>query len=119
MDESVAARIPQEMVDAIVGQLYANKDWCALGSFSLVQNPGIPQAGSASRRYLFDTIPLGSSNVDGFLKMSIVPRCVVASYVRRRRLKLTQLFDNLLNCNQLLSLGTIAPTFAKVSHGAE
>jgi len=49
MGDAIATSIPQEMVDAIAAQLYADEDWRTLGSFGLVQTAWLPP----SRRISF------------------------------------------------------------------
>jgi len=83
MGDAIATSIPQEMVDAIAAQLYADEDWRTLGSFGLVQTAWLPP----SRRYLFSNVSLNSSNVDAFLDILTAPYCTVAPYVCRLELK--------------------------------
>jgi len=91
MDKSIAASMPQELIDAIAGQLHADGDWCTLGSFGLVQRTWLP----SSRHYLFSNVSLNSSNVDAFLEILTSPDCIMAPYVRR--LELQQEHGKLLN----------------------
>lgn len=90
-DNSIAARMPQEMVDAIASQLQADEDWHTLGSFGLVKKTWLP----SSRHHLFADVSLNSINVDGFLVILLSPDCIMAPYVRR--LRLTQEHGKLLN----------------------
>ena len=83
MDDSIATRMPQEMVDAIASQLHADEDWRALGAFGLVQKTWLP----ASRHYLFSDVSLNSSNVDAFLEILTAPDSFMAPYVCRLELK--------------------------------
>src|ERR1700732_3933189 len=81
-NESIAERIPQELVDEFASQLNANEDWHALASFGRVRKSWL----SPSRRYLFDAVSVDSSNVDAFLEILTTPNCVIASYVHRLEL---------------------------------
>jgi hypothetical protein len=84
MDNSTAiGRMPQEMVDAIAGQLHADEDWRALRAFGLVQKTWLP----ASRYYLFSNVSLNSSNIDSFLEILTAPASFMAPYVCRLELK--------------------------------
>lgn len=83
--------MPQEMVDAIAGQLHADEDWRTLASFGLVQKKWL----TSSRRYLFSNVSLNSSNVDAFLEILTTPDCIMAPFVHR--LELQQEHGKLLN----------------------
>jgi len=91
VDKSIAASMPQELIDAIAGQLHTDEDGCTLGSFGLVQRSWLP----SSRHYLFSSVSLNSSNVDAFLEILTSPDCIMAPYVRR--LELQQEHGKLLN----------------------
>src|ERR1700733_2856780 len=91
MNNSIAVAIPQEMIDAIAGQLHADEDWATLRSFGLVRKTWLP----SSRHYLFSSVSLNSSNVDAFLEILTSPDCIMAPYVRR--LELQQEHGKLLN----------------------
>jgi hypothetical protein len=71
------------MIDAIAGQLRADEDWRALGTFGLVQKTWL----ASSRHYLFSDVSLNSSNVDAFLEILTAPGCFIAPYVCRLELK--------------------------------
>jgi hypothetical protein len=100
MSQSIAARIPQEIVDAIAYCVVCANGCTTLASLGLVQRSWL----SSSRRYLFRTVTLKLSNVDKFLEFLVDPDCPVASYIHRLQLDEDhgRFLDKLLSCAQRL-----------------